>query len=200
MRKVYLIRHGTTEANEKRLYYGFSDVSLSERGRAELSGLKAKGGYPDISGCTVYISGMTRTRETLELLFPNTEYSVEENLREMNFGKFEMHSYEELRDDEEYQAWISGDYMSNVCPGGESGNMQCERAIKAFRDILRKTQGDLLIISHSGTMTAIMQELFPNIGENRWHWQCSGGTGYSVELDGDKAVNYYRIPYDNAEK
>ena len=33
---IYLIRHGKTEANEKRLYCGSTDLPLSEKGRAEL--------------------------------------------------------------------------------------------------------------------------------------------------------------------
>ena len=35
---IYLIRHGRTEANEKWLYCGSTDLSLSEKGREELAG------------------------------------------------------------------------------------------------------------------------------------------------------------------
>jgi alpha-ribazole phosphatase len=37
---IYLIRHGKTEANEKHLYCGSTDLPLSNVGRAELKGLK----------------------------------------------------------------------------------------------------------------------------------------------------------------
>ena len=33
---IYLIRHGKTEANEKHLYCGSTDLPLSEAGKAEL--------------------------------------------------------------------------------------------------------------------------------------------------------------------
>ena len=122
MRRVYLIRHGTTEANERSLYYGATDVSLSEKGRAELYELSGKDGYPDAAKCTVFTRGMVRTTETLEILFPNTKYQTERDFREMDFGKFEMCSYEELKDDPEYQTWITGDFMVNACPGGEAKN------------------------------------------------------------------------------
>ena len=36
---IYLIRHGRTEANEKWLYCGSTDLSLSEKGRKELEGI-----------------------------------------------------------------------------------------------------------------------------------------------------------------
>ena len=194
MRKVYLIRHGTTVANEQNLYYGATDIGISEKGRTELTELHEKGGYPDVSNCQVYTSGMVRTIQTLEILFPGTSYQVESGLREMNFGNFEMRSYDELKDDPEYQEWASGDYMANICPNGESGNMQSERAIKAFWDIMHRTDKDLLIVSHSGTVTAVMHSLFPSEGEHRWYWQCYGGNGYAVEFDGDKAVSHEKLP------
>ena len=194
MRRVYLIRHGTTEANERNLYYGATDISISEKGRSALTELFEKGGYPDPSKCTVFISGMVRTKETLDILFPNSEFQTEPDFREMDFGHFEMRAYEELKEDPEYQIWITGDYMENVCPNGESPNAQCERAVKAFWKTLEKTEGDLIIISHSGTVVGIMQSLFPNEGENRWYWRCYGGGGYAVLMDGDKAVSYEKIP------
>lgn len=193
MRRVYLIRHGTTAANEKNLYYGATDVGLSDKGRGELKELKEKGAYPDFSTCAVFTSGMKRTAETLEIIYPGADFAVESGLSEMNFGKFEMRSYEELKDDSEYQTWITGDFMANVCPEGESGNAQCERAVKSFWDIFRKTEGDVLIVSHSGTMVGIMQALFPDEGENRWYWRCYGGCGYAVDFEGEAAVGYTRI-------
>jgi hypothetical protein len=37
---VYLIRHGKTEANEKWLYCGSTDLPLSQKGREELTEIK----------------------------------------------------------------------------------------------------------------------------------------------------------------
>ena len=34
--RLYLLRHGLTEANAKRLYYGKTDLPLSPEGRAQL--------------------------------------------------------------------------------------------------------------------------------------------------------------------
>lgn len=194
MRRVYLIRHGTTAANEQRLYYGATDIGISEKGRAELTELYKNGGYPDAQSCRVFTSGMRRTVETLEILFPNTDFEVNTGLREMDFGKFEMRSYEEMKTDPEYIAWIEGDFMENICPGGESGNLHAVRAVKAFWEVFDSTDEDIIIISHSGTMTSVMQLLFPDEKENRWQWSCYGGCGYALAMDGHKAVNYKTIP------
>jgi len=194
MRKVYLIRHGTTAANEKNLYYGATDIGVSQKGCEELTELRRIGGYPDVKNCIVYTSGMKRTADTLELLFPGTEYAVNSDFREMNFGKFEMRAYDELKSDPEYIEWITGDFMANVCPEGESGNAHAERAVKAFWEVFDDTEGDILIVSHSGTMTAVMESLFPKVAENRWHWSCHGGHGYEIVFEDNLPATYRKIP------
>ena len=90
---VYLIRHGKTEANEKYLYCGSADLPLSEAGKAELQNL-----HYDIKNVRFLTSGMKRTDETLQLLFGDVPYVVDPRFREADFGIFEMHSYEELKD------------------------------------------------------------------------------------------------------
>ena len=44
--KLYIIRHGNTYCNEKKLYCGREDVSLSEGGILNLRDLKEKFYYP----------------------------------------------------------------------------------------------------------------------------------------------------------
>ena len=56
---IYLIRHGKTEANEKHLYCGSTDLPLSETGKEELCKLKY-----DIKNVRFLTSGMSRTNET----------------------------------------------------------------------------------------------------------------------------------------
>lgn len=194
MRSVYLIRHGATEANEKKLYYGATNLPITDAGRAELEGLRLRGGYPDIAGAAVYTSGMLRADETLEILYPGAEHMVEPRLGEMNFGSFEMRGYEELCGDPEYIRWISGDYLENVCPGGESARQHVKRAVEAFGDILEACRENVLIVCHSGTITGIMESLFPNEGENRFYWSCPNGGGYAVLMDGKIPMKYDRIP------
>ncbi|MBR2716419.1 MAG: histidine phosphatase family protein, partial [Oscillospiraceae bacterium] len=111
MSVIYLIRHGRTEANEKHLYCGSTDLPLSEAGRSELEGLRAA--YTVPPGCRFVTSGMRRTAETLEILFGAVPCDEEPDLREVDFGAFEMRSYEELRSDPAYQVWLEGDNMVN---------------------------------------------------------------------------------------
>ena len=62
---VHLIRHGDTEATERRLYYGSTDIPVSPKGYERLEQLRAMGGYPAADGLRIYTSGMLRTEQTL---------------------------------------------------------------------------------------------------------------------------------------
>ena len=96
--KLYLIRHGKTQANEQHLYCGSTDIPLSQSGKRELADKKYSIG-PD---CEFVTSGMQRTNETLKILFGDVKFTVDKRFREIDFGIFEMKSYEQLKDDESF--------------------------------------------------------------------------------------------------
>ena len=168
---IYLIRHGKTEANEKHLYCGSTDLSLSVAGREELQNI-----HYDINNVRFITSGMKRTNETLQTLFGDVPYEVDERFREVDFGIFEMQSYDQLKDIPEYQAWLAGDNEANIPPQGESGEQMKARVLKAFSEI----KEDTCIITHGGVIASIMEHLFPNEGKNRYQWQPKPGHGYVI--------------------
>lgn len=193
MKLAYLIRHGKTAANEERIYCGFTDLPLSETGRAELLAARPVGGYPDTAGLRIYTSGMKRTDETLKLLFGSVPHTVVPALREMDFGAFEMRAYSELIHDPDYLAWISGDNPHHRCPDGECGADLEERVTAAF-GLLSGMEGDFLCVTHGGPIAALMSLLFPDEGKNRYEWQPDEGEGYRIYLRGGVPVSFDRIP------
>ena len=168
---IYLIRHGKTKANEKHLYCGSTDLPLSNVGRAELKHLQY-----DIKNVRFITSGMKRTNETLQILFGDVPYEVDPRFREVDFGIFEMRSYEELKDTPEYQAWLTGDNEANIPPNGESGVQMKKRILEAFSDI----KEDACIVTHGGVIAALMEHLFPKENKNRYEWQSKNGCGYII--------------------
>lgn len=169
---VYLIRHGKTAANERHLYCGSTDIPLSENGKKELCKLKY-----EISEVRVLTSGMKRADETLKILFGDVPYETEPRFRELDFGAFEMQSYEQLKENPAYREWISGDNEKQVPPGGESGEQMKQRVLTAFSELSE----DTLVITHGGVIAAIMEHLFPQEGKNRYMWQPQPGHGYAIE-------------------
>ena len=174
MSKIYLIRHGRTPANEQHLYCGSTDLELSENGVAALKEL-----HYEIQPQRILTSGMKRTEQTLKVLFGDVEHEIDPRFREVDFGIFEMGSYEQLKDDPRYQQWISGDNEANVPPEGESGHQMTRRVLAALEDVSRDSR-DTLIVTHGGVIAAIMAELFPREGKNRYQWQPKPGHGYWI--------------------
>lgn len=172
---IYLIRHGKTEANEKWLYCGSTDLPLSENGRGELYQL-----HYDIKNVRFLTSGMKRTNETLKILFGDVPYEEDPRFREVDFGIFEMHSYEELKETAAYQAWLAGDNEVNIPPKGESGLQMKQRVLEAFSEI----KEDTVLICHGGVIAAIMANLFPVENKTRYDWQPGNGCGYRIYDNG----------------
>ena len=178
---VYLLRHGRTEANRRRLYCGSTDLPLSPEGTAELRRLAERGGYPPIAGLRVITSGLRRTAETLFAIYGPVPFETEPGFREMDFGDFEGKSYEMLRDDPAYQAWIAGDNEKNRCPNGESGADMTRRVLAAWERVVRDGRDALLVI-HGGSIAAILQSLEPERGESRYRLQPENGHGWRLTL------------------
>lgn len=172
---VYLIRHGCTRANEQHLYCGSTDLPLSENGRASLKNRPR----PEVGSACFVTSGMRRCNETLSLLFGGVPYEVMPAFREINFGVFEMKSYEELKDNPSYQKWLSCDPERSAPPGGESGEQMTQRVLAAFKAV-EETNRDTVIVTHGGVIAAIMAKRFPEEEKNRYQWQPKPGEGYAI--------------------
>ena len=193
MKKIYLLRHGWTRADKRRLYCGATDLPLTKSGAAELKQRAEEHIYPALENCRIYTSGMLCAEQTLKLIWGSQPHEKLPALREMNFGKFEMRSYEEMKDDPEYLEWISGNNDTNSCPGGESGAELKKRAIAAFT-ALSGNAGDALVITHGGVISAVMSHLFPGEGKNRYSWQPDPGCGYIVYYEGLRPAAYEMLP------
>ncbi len=183
---ICLIRHGKTEANEKRLYCGSTDLPLSDEGAEELRGL-----HYEIPHARFLTSGMKRTEQTLEILFGAVEHTADEGFREVDFGAFEMRSYGQLKQNSAYLAWISGDNEANTPPGGESGVQMRQRVRASFRAVLQSRQ-DTVIVTHGGVIASIMADLFPQEQKTRYQWQPEPGHGYAIS-----GGRYRTIPEQN---
>lgn len=171
---IYLIRHGKTEANKRWLYCGSTDLPLCEEGISELRQLMYR--IPDARFLT---SGMKRTEQTLQILFGDIVHEQEPMFREVDFGIFEMHSYAQLKDTPEYQAWLSGNNEYNIPPGGESGQQMKQRVLSAFEK-LQEMGKDTVLITHGGVIAAIMESKFPKENKSRYDWQPKNGHGYML--------------------
>jgi len=185
---IHLIRHGKTEANEKRLYCGVTDIPLSPAGITELLELKELNIFPEHADA-FFTSNLSRTVQTLELLYDSALYTAICQLAEFNFGNFEMKSYDQLKHRDDYQAWIMDETGLAHCPNGENKQQFTERVVRGYHLLARvaKRENNIVAVTHGGVITCIMGHLFPGI-RNFYEWQPAPGRGYSLNV----ATNTWR--------
>ena len=186
--KLYLIRHGRTEANIRHLYCGSQDLPLLEGETERLKRLAA--GLPRAE--RFYISGMRRTLQTLKALYGDVAYEVIPELKETCFGIFEMTSYEENKEKPEYIEYISGDFLGNVPPCGESFLQMKARSLAGIAKVLQE-ETDCAVVTHGGNITALMGSWFPEKCQGNWSindFIPEPGSGYAVEFDKGVPVRY----------
>lgn len=195
---IYLIRHGITDGNKRRLYYGSTDLPLAPEGIAALKERCEAGIYPDKHGFCLITSALCRTQQTLFEIYGTEPYVIDKRLNEVNFGDFEMKSFEELKDRPDYQLWISGDNWHNFCPHGESGAVMFARAKEAMDEYCRS---DCIIVCHGGIIASLMQEYFPgSCGREYFYmWQPRPCEGYKVVFENGKPLEYSEIKLDKTE-
>lgn len=189
---LHLIRHGKTEANENKLFCGVTDIPLHKNGILELLEFKKELYYPTAE--LYIVSGLLRTVQTANILFDNPTLTVINELCEINFGDFEMQSYEQLKSTSAYQNWVL-DIDNLSPPNGESKKMFIERVIEGFskvKDLLNTTSiNSCVIVTHGGVIATIMEHLFPN-EKNFYQWQPACGKGYTLSIE-DNITKYNEL-------
>ena len=179
--KIHLIRHGK-QLLMNSAYTADMRMCRCQAMGAELLAFKNQNVYP--SNADLYFtSGLLRTEETLDLLYGKVKRQIFPQLRELNFGGFEMKSHDDLVSDPDYQKWISDKTNLVRCPGGESKNEFLERVIAGYKQIEKGSESKL-IICHGGVIVSIMEFLFP-ARRNFYEWQPNPGRGYTIMYASD---------------
>lgn len=144
-----LIRHAATRGNQQQRYIGWTDEAILPFDAV-----------PDLELETVIGSDLKRCRQTAAILYPNAAYVANRDLRECHFGKWEMQTYEELKDIQLYRNWIDDPWNIRP-PGGESLADMAERVERG----LRKLPGgsEVTLVLHGGPIRYLMAQAF---GEN----------------------------------
>ena len=155
--RISVLRHGMTEANEKGIYIGSTDLPLSDKGAADLAAKMDEFDYPTVH--RVYSSPLRRCTETADILFPYTELFPVDDLRELDFGEFENKTIDELAGREDYNAWLRGDKDARP-PKGESLEELTARTYKALHYIINDMMNDGLthcaVITHGGIISNML--------------------------------------------
>lgn len=151
--KIYLIRHGQTDWNLEGKIQGRHDVSLNETGskQAELLAM----GMDKRPVVQIFSSRQKRALETAQAVGRRQHVAVTviDGLEEVEFGEWEGKTWDEISREypEEFKVWCT-EPAEIVPPGGESRPQIYRRIGNALKEILRRSRGDIAIVSHGAAL------------------------------------------------
>ncbi|MBO6298076.1 MAG: cob(I)yrinic acid a,c-diamide adenosyltransferase [Lachnospiraceae bacterium] len=178
--QIRILRHGETEYNREWRFLGRKDLPLTEEGRRQLFASKDRPGR-------VYVSGLKRTLQTAQILYPGAEYIAVPELQEMDFGAFEGRTWMELQEEPAFQKWIESERFE-ICPGGEGRKEFSDRICNALIALVQKEESEgtqeITIVSHGGTIMAAMERFCTDLSGQYGEWRLGNGEGYLLESTG----------------
>ncbi|MEE4237228.1 MAG: histidine phosphatase family protein [Anderseniella sp.] len=151
--EIWFVRHGETDWNRDRRIQGQTDIELNETGKAQARAIAMamRELHGSLDHLAVHVSPLKRPRQTLAHILEAfgqhaAQVSIDERLKELNFGEAEGKTWPELNrlgidpeaDPEGYHAWRPA--------GGES----YADATARVRDWLDSLDGPVLAVAHGG--------------------------------------------------
>ena len=187
--RISIVRHGRTAGNDKGLYIGKTDLPLTEQGKDELRALYEMYDYPRVH--QVYSSPLERCVQTAEILFPDKDITVVDDLKEMDFGVFEGLKAEDLVQLDSYKKWLKGG-LDNPPPNGESLRdmmVRCYTALNAIiLDMMQEDATHAGVVTHSGILMNMMS-CFGLPKMKPMEFACQMGFGYEILVNANMWQN-----------
>lgn len=147
--KITLIRH-TRVAVETGICYGWSDVGVAPSFETEAS--RVKENISNERFDIVYSSPLSRCRK-LAAFCGFHEPILDDRLKELNFGEWEMKKWDDLTDPR-LELWYK-DWIHLPAGGGESYENQCRRVAQFLDELRHSGHTDACIFTHRESSPAL---------------------------------------------
>ena len=194
---LVLVRHGQSEWNEKNLFTGWRDPSLTEQGKEEAreagEALKKAGYHFDVA----YTSALSRAQETNRILLEELGQSDIEIVKDQALNERDYGDLSGLNKDDAREKW--GEEQVHIWrrsfdvppPGGESLKMTAERVLPYYEaNILpRVLKGEkVLVAAHGNSLRALVMQLDGLSEDEITKLNIATGAPIVYELDDDGKV------------
>ena len=166
--KLFFLRHTSLNV-EIDVFYGQTDLDVSDRFEEEVKLIKKKikNFNIDTNHIKVYSSPLKRCIKLTNKLTKN--YIVDERIKEMNLGDWEMKKMSSISEKEKLD-W-ENNLLSFKIPNGESNNEFLKR-LNSFLEDIFKLNEDALIVCHAGSINGMLslltKEPFDKMVKNYW--------------------------------
>ena len=150
MTKIYLVRHGTTQANKENRFAGRTTEELHPEGIDQIKQVGGKLRNNNISA--VYCGPSKRTTQSAEILASllNVSFSPNDGLDEIDIAHWDGLTKDEIRQNcgDQYPTWLESPQVFSL-PGCETLKQVQERAVEAVERLLAQHESkSLLLVSH----------------------------------------------------
>ena len=187
---IYLIRHGETDWNTKRLLQGATDIPLNQNG-IEVAQLTAEG-LREAAFDLIFTSPLKRARETAEIIRGERKIPIipDERLREISFGPYEGLCCQKdgwnIPDPDFGNFFMNpGEYVPPE--GGESIRHLCERTTEFLQELIHHPDYQdktILLSGHGAVVKGLLSSITITDLKDFWSGGVHKNCGVSI-LDVD---------------
>lgn len=160
MKRIWFIRHGETDWNREGRLQGQRDIPLNDLGRRQAAdaGRRLAAALPEPGRLPWLVSPLARTVETAVLArtaigLEPPGFVTDERLMELTFGRWEGHTWHDLKKRERDLARArKADKWNFVPPGGESYALLAKR----IAPWLAATPDESVVVAHGGVARVLL--------------------------------------------
>jgi broad specificity phosphatase PhoE len=156
--RLLLIRHAETDAAKKRLLVGSTDVDAAAEGLQKLDRFRRV--LAPFSPQEWYSSPMKRAVQTASRIVESCglrcEITVDDRLREIDFGRWEMKGMADISlvEPDMLKAWA--EYDDFVFPEGEAVAHFCSRVEDILSALRRLPAKEIAVVTHGGVIRTMI--------------------------------------------
>lgn len=189
--KFYLIRHGQTEWNTKKIMQGHLDSPLTEKGVEQAKTTAEK--LNNVKFDHAFSSDLLRAKRTADIIMTDHDLVIKTNhlLREVHLGPFQGkkidYFQEKLKNALKHRESLSNEQAMRckVHPELESTEEIATRAIVFLREAALAYLGkNILVVSHAGTIRAVLIKLGFATNKELPHGAIGNASHIIIDSDG----------------
>lgn len=156
--RLIFVRHAEAEGNLNRLFHGWYDSKITEKGHKQAKRVSER--LADIPIDIIYSSSLTRTLQTAQYIADIKQLPIirTDKMKEINGGDWEDKSWETIPTlyPQENYTWENEPHLHQM-PNGENMQEFYDRLIKEVKNIISNNTGkNVCIVTHGTALRALL--------------------------------------------